>query len=204
MNRDFLEMIKTRRSTRSFKPDSIPEDLLDAVLEAGTYAPTGMNRQSPVIIAVSDKKYREKLSKLNAAIMGVDKDPYYGAPTVVLVLADPSANTFVEDGSCVLENMMLAAHACDLGSVWVHREREIFDSEEGKKLLREWNLPETLRGVGSIALGYSAAESTAQGRIYSKNLNNKKELPCAVPFCYKSAQYCSGGYYLPARFAQFY
>lgn len=74
MNRDFLEMIKTRRSTRSFKPDSVPEDLLDAVLEAGTYAPTGMNRQSPVIIAVSDKKYREKLSKLNAAIMGVDKD----------------------------------------------------------------------------------------------------------------------------------
>ena len=158
MNRDFLEMIKTRRSTRSFKPDSVPEDLLDAVLEAGTYAPTGMNRQSPVIIAVSDKKYREKLSKLNAAIMGVDKDPYYGAPTVVLVLADPSANTFVEDGSCVLENLMLAAHACDLGSVWVHREREIFDSEEGKKLLREWNLPETLRGVGSIALGYPAAD----------------------------------------------
>lgn len=94
--------------------------------------------------------------------MGVDKDPYYGAPTVVLVLADPSANTFVEDGSCVLENLMLAAHACGLSSVWVHREREIFDSEEGKKLLREWNLPETLRGVGSIALGYPAAEPTAR------------------------------------------
>ena len=161
MNRDFLEMIKTRRSTRSFKPDSIPEDLLDAVLEAGTYAPTGMNRQSPVIIAVSDKKYREKLSKLNAAIMGVDKDPYYGAPTVVLVLADPSANTFVEDGSCVLENLMLAAHACGLSSVWVHREREIFDSEEGKKTF--WHTAShVLRGVGSIALGYSAAEPTAR------------------------------------------
>ena len=156
MNRDFLEMIKTRRSTRSFKPDSIPEDLLDAVLEAGTYAPTGMNRQSPVIIAVSDKKYREKLSKLNAAIMGVDKDPYYGAPTVVLVLADPSANTFVEDGSCVLENLMLAAHAEGLGTVWVNREREIFDSPDGKALLRDWGLPEALRGVGAIALGYAA------------------------------------------------
>lgn len=77
MNRDFLELIKTRRSTRRFKPDPVPENLLDAVLEAGTYAPTGMNRQSPVIIAVSDKKYREKLSKLNAAVMGVDSDPYY-------------------------------------------------------------------------------------------------------------------------------
>ena len=187
MNRDFLEMIKTRRSTRSFKPDSVPEDLLDAVLEAGTYAPTGMNRQSPVIIAVSDKKYREKLSKLNAAIMGVDKDPYYGAPTVVLVLADPSANTFVEDGSCVLENLMLAAHACDLGSVWVHREREIFDSEEGKKLLREWNLPETLRGVGSRRRTNCA--SPAQGRIYSKDLNNTKR-NCRAQFLQSVEKVC--------------
>lgn len=158
MNRDFLELIKTRRSTRSFKPDPVPENLLDAVLEAGTYAPTGMNRQSPVIIAVSDKKYREKLSKLNAAVMGVDSDPYYGAPTVVLVLADPKASTFVEDGSCVLENMMLASHACGLGSVWIHREREIFDSEDGKAILREWGLPKALRGVGSVALGYPAAD----------------------------------------------
>lgn len=84
--------------------------------------------------------------------------PYYGAPTVVLVLADPKASTFVEDGSCVLENMMLASHACGLGSVWIHREREIFDSEDGKALLREWGLPEALRGVGSIALGYPAAD----------------------------------------------
>ena len=194
MNRDFLEMIKTRRSTRSFKPDSIPEDLLDAVLEAGTYAPTGMNRQSPVIIVVSDKKYREKLSKLNAAIMGVDKDPYYGAPTVVLVLADPSANTFVEDGSCVLENLMLAAHACDLGSVWVHREREIFDSEEGKKLLREWNLPETLRSrLDSPRLfrRRTHCASPAQGRIYSKDLNNTKGTAHGSSFlCYKIFKAC--------------
>lgn len=162
MNRDFLEMIKTRRSTRSFKPDSIPEDLLDAVLEAGTYAPTGMNRQSPVIIAVSDKKVPRKALETQRRDNGRRQRPILRRATVVLVLADPSANTFVEDGSCVLENLMLAAHACDLGSVWVHREREIFDSEEGKKLLREWNLPETLRGVGSIALGYSAAEPTAR------------------------------------------
>ena len=86
-------------------------------------------------------------------------DPYYGAPVVILVLADGSASTFVEDGSCVLENMMLAAHALGLGTVWVHREREIFDSESGKALLREWKLPETLRGVGAIALGYPAKEA---------------------------------------------
>ena len=84
---------------------------------------------------------------------------YYGAHVVNLVLADGSASTYVEDGSCVLENMMLAAHALGLGTVWVHREREIFDSESGKALLREWKLPETLRGVGAIALGYPAQES---------------------------------------------
>ena len=156
MNRDFLELIKTRRSTRRFKPDPVPENLLDAVLGAGTYAPTGMNRQSPVIIAVSDKKYREKLSKLNAAVMGVDSDPYYGAPVIVVVLGDGERANYLADGSCVLENLMLAAHAEGLGTVWVNREREIFDSLDGKALLRDWGLPETLRGVGAIALGYAA------------------------------------------------
>ena len=98
----------------------------------------------------TDPKYRKEIAKLNAEVMGSNTDPYYGAPVVILVLADGSASTFVEDGSCVLENMMLAAHALGLGTVWVHREREIFDSESGKALLREWKLPETLRGVGAL------------------------------------------------------
>ena len=165
MNRDFLEMIKTRRSTRSFKPDSIPEDLLDAVLEAGTYAPTGMNRQSPVIIVVSDKKYREKLSKLNAAIMGVDKDPYYGAPTVVLVLADPSANTFVEDGSCVQKITARVESARNPA-------RSRLDS------------PRLFRRRTHCA-------SPAQGRIYSKDLNNTKGTAHGSSFlCYKIFKAC--------------
>lgn len=104
-------------------------------------------------------KYRQEIAKLNAEVMGSNTDPYYGAPVVILVLADGSASTFVEDGSCVLENMMLAAHALGMGTVWVHREREIFDSESGKALLREWKLPETLRGVGAIALGYPAQKA---------------------------------------------
>ncbi len=156
--KDFYEIVKTRRSVRGYKSDDVPADKLTRILEAGTYAPTGRGKQSPQIIAIKDKRTRDKISALNAAIMGTDSDPYYGAPVIVLVLADGNANTFVEDGSCVLENLMLAAEAEGLGSVWVHREREIFDSEEGKALLREWGLPETLRGVGSIALGYSAAE----------------------------------------------
>ena len=157
MNQDLLTLIKTRRSVRAYRPEPVPEELLDAVLEAGTYAPTAMGRQSPVIVAVTSPEYRARLSRLNAAVMGADSDPYYGAPVIVVVLADRDAKTFIEDGSCVLENLMLAAHALDLGSVWVNREREIFDSDEGKALLREWNLPDTLRGVGAIALGYPAA-----------------------------------------------
>jgi nitroreductase len=159
MENNFLSLIKTRRSVRAYKAEPVPPEALDAVLEAGTYAPTGGGRQSPTIIAITDPKYRQEIARLNAEVMGNNTDPYYGAPAVVLVLADGGASTFVEDGSCVLENMMLAAHALGLGTVWVHREREIFDSESGKALLREWKLPETLRGVGAIALGYPAQEA---------------------------------------------
>lgn len=154
MTNEVLDNIKARRSVRAYKSDAVDKEKLDAILEAGTYAPTGGGHQSPTIIAITSKKYRKEIAELNAEIMGSNTDPYYGAPVIILVLADAGANTFIEDGSCVLENMMLAATSLGLGSVWVHREREIFDSEKGKKLLNEWNLPETLRGVGSIALGY--------------------------------------------------
>lgn len=157
MTNEVLEIIKKRRSVRSYKQEAVPEELLDAILEAGTFAPTGMNRQSPVIISVTSEKYRKELSRLNAEVLGKETDPYYGAPAIVLVLANPEIGTFVEDASCVLENMMLAAASLGLGSVWVNRERQIFDSERGKEFLREWGLPERLRGVGSIALGYAAA-----------------------------------------------
>lgn len=136
MKTEFLDMLLTRRSVRAYKPDPVPEALLEEVLRAGTYAPTGGGRQSPVLVAVTDKAARDEISRLNAAVMGKDTDPYYGAPVLVLALADPASSTWVEDASCTLENMMLAAHALGLGSVWVHREREIFDSEAGKALLR--------------------------------------------------------------------
>lgn len=157
MTNEVLETIKKRRSVRAYKPDAVPQELLDAVLEAGTYAPTGRGQQSPVIIAVSAAEYRKKIAELNAAVMGKDGDPYYGAPTVILVLTDKDSATGVEDASCVLENMMLAAASLGLGTVWVHREREIFESEAGKKLLAEWDVKGNLRGVGSIAIGYAAA-----------------------------------------------
>ena len=165
MANDLIDLIKTRRSVRLYTEEPVPEELLEQVLEAGTFAPTGGGHQSPVIVAVTDPGARERLRRLNAAVMGRDTDPYYGAPVIVVVLADGGRGTFVEDGSCVLENLMLAAHALGLSSCWIHREREIFDSEEGKALLRDWGLPETLRGVGAIALGYAdGTEPTAAPR----------------------------------------
>ena len=110
MEKNFLSLIKTRRSVRAYKPQPVPSEALDAVLEAGTYAPTGGGRQSPTIIAITDPKYRQEIARLNAEVMGNNTDPYYGAPVVILVLADGSANTFVEDGSCVLENKIGRAH----------------------------------------------------------------------------------------------
>ena len=106
MENNFLSLIKTRRSVRAYKSEPVPSEALDAVLEAGTYAPTGGGHQSPTIIAITDPKYRKEIAKLNSEVMGSNTDPYYGAPVVILVLADGSASTFVEDGSCVLENMM--------------------------------------------------------------------------------------------------
>ena len=140
MKQELLKIMKERRSVRSYKKDlMIPEDVLQEILETATYAPTGGGRQSPVIIAVTDKTMRDHIAHLNAKIMGDENaDPFYGAPAIALVLADGSKSTWVEDGTNVLCYLMLAAKACDVSSVWVHREKEIFDSEEGKKLLKQW------------------------------------------------------------------
>ena len=158
MENDFLKVIETRRSCRKYKPEQITDEELKAVLEAGTYAPTSRGMQSPYIVAVQKKEVLARLAKMNAEIMGVTSNPYYDAPTYVLVFAPSLANNPVQDGSCVLENMMLAAHALGLGSCWIHRARETFDSEAGKALLKQWGIPETYRGVGFCILGYAAGE----------------------------------------------
>ena len=117
------ELLKTRRSVRKYRPEQVPDALLDAVLEAGLYAPSAMNNQKPVMVAVRDKATRDQLSRMNAAVMGTDRDPFYGAPCVIVVLADPGYPTWVEDGSLVLGNLLNAAHAEHLGSCWINRAR---------------------------------------------------------------------------------
>lgn len=160
MKNEALEVLKTRRAIRKFKPEQISEAELLAVLEAGTYAPTGRNTQSPWIIAVQDPAQREAVSKLNAKIMGADKDPYYGAPTIILVVAPDDAFGVI-NASAVLTNMVNAAYAAGLGSCWIHRPKEMFQTEEGKAMLADWGIPEGMAGVGSIALGYADTELPA-------------------------------------------
>ena len=159
-----LENLKNRRSIRKYKPDQIEETQLDAILEAGLYAASGMNTQNTVMVAVRDKETRDQLSRMNAEVMGSTADPFYGAPCVVVVLVEPERYTAVEDGSLVLGNLMQAAYDIGVGSCWIHRARQMFESEEGKALLRKWGLREDLIGVGNCILGYPDEEPAAKPR----------------------------------------
>ncbi|OUN36156.1 nitroreductase [Lachnoclostridium sp. An76] len=152
-----LKDLKERRSIRAYKPEQIKEEELQKILEAGTYAPTGMGMQSPKIIVVQDKETRDYLSKLNARVMDDEEsDPFYGAPTVLVVLASKERPTCVEDGALVMGNLMNAAYAVGVGSCWIHRAREVFGSEEGKALLKKWGVEGDYIGVGHCILGYPA------------------------------------------------
>lgn len=155
MTNAILEALEKRRSVRKYKPDQVDEAALEAILRAGTYAATGMNKQSPVIVAVQDKDTIETLRKMNAGVMGDEsRDPFYGAPTVVIVLADSSVRTYVEDGSLVIGNMMNAAYSVGVDSCWIHRAKEEFASEAGKALLSKWGIKGDYVGVGHLILGY--------------------------------------------------
>lgn len=158
MNNSFLELIKTRRSCRHYKAEQVTDQELNAVLEAGTYAPTGHGTQDPIIVAVQNEALKARLAKLNAEIMGVDSNPYYDAPTYLLVFASKDNANAVKDGSCVLENMMLAAHAIGLATCWINREYEMFLTEEGKQIMKELGIGDDRIGIGALALGYPSRE----------------------------------------------
>ena len=152
---DVLETIKSRRSIRKYKSDMVPQDKLEKIIEAGTYAATGMGKQSPIIVAVTNKELRDKLSAMNAKIMGTNTDPFYGAPVVLIVLADKSRPTYLYDGSLVMGNLMLEAEAQGVGSCWIHRAKEEFESEEGKEILKSLGIEGDYEGIGHCVLGYA-------------------------------------------------
>lgn len=155
-----FDNMKTRRSIRKYKPDLVPENLIDKIMEAGSYAATGKNWQSPIIIAVSNPLLRNKISDMNRRIGGWEEgfDPFYGAPVILIVLADKSRPTYIYDGSLVMGNMMLEAHELGLGSCWIHRAKEEFESDEGKEILHSLGIEGDYEGIGHLALGYIEGE----------------------------------------------
>ena len=151
-----LDEMKTRRSIRKFKPDMVPADVLDQIIEAGTFAANGRGLQSPIIIAVTNKEMRDKIMEMNRKIGGWEEgfDPFYGAPVILIVLADASCPTAVYDGSLTMGNLMLAAHDLGIGSCWIHRAKEEFESDWGRELLKSLGIEDEYEGIGHCALGY--------------------------------------------------
>lgn len=153
-----LKVMETRRSCRNFDPEkAVSEADIQAIVKAGTYAATGMGKQSPIILAVTNKELRDKISEENAKIMGASIDPFYGAPVILIVLADKNVPTHVYDGSLVMGNLMNAAESLGLGSIWIHRAKEEFESDFGKKILADLGIEGEYEGIGHCAIGYAAA-----------------------------------------------
>ena len=157
---EIIDAIKARRSTKSFKSDPVSKEIVDRVIEAGLYAASAQGKQMPIIVAVTNKKLRDRLSEMNRKVGGWDEgfDPFYGAPVVLVVLADKNWANRVYDGSLVIGNMMLAAHSLKIGSCWIHRAKEEFESDEGKAILKELGIAGDFEGIGHCVLGVSAAE----------------------------------------------
>ena len=166
-----MDVIRSRSSVKKYISKEIPSELIDRVIEAGLCAASGRNLQAPIIVAVTNKEIRDKISAANAAVMGATGDPFYNAPAVLVVLADKSAHTYVYDGSLALGNMMLAAHEAGLGSCWIHRAKEVFEQSEWKEWLRSIGVTADVEGIGNLVLGYPDGERPAPkerkpGRVF--------------------------------------
>lgn len=157
---EVLDKMKSRRSIRKYKPDMVPQDVLNQIIEAGLYAASGMGYQNTIIIQVTNKKLRDEISELNREIAGMKEgtDTFYGAPAMLIVLAKKDWRTGVYDGSLVMGNLMLAAHELGLGSCWIHRAKEEFETDWGKELLKSLGIEEEYEGIGHCALGYIDGE----------------------------------------------
>ena len=168
---DAIENILTRVSVKKYKPDAVPREMIEKIIEAGLQAPSGLNKQSPIILAVTNKAIRDELSYINAGKDPFKRaDPFYGAPVVLVVLADKSVPTYVYDGSLVMENMLLAAHALGLGACWIHRAKETFDLPEGKEILKSLGIEGEYEGIGNCIVGYPDAtfpqKPRKENRVY--------------------------------------
>lgn len=170
-----IDVLKARRSCRSFSSESVPQELIDQIIDAGLYAPSGMGRQAVKILAITDKKVREQLAVDNAKVGGfpAGTDPFYGAPVILVVLAEKECPTGIYDGPLVMQNLMLAAHSLGLGSIWIHRAKEEFEMDAYKELLKEVGIDCPVEGIGHCAIGYVKGEIPApaarkENRVFYK------------------------------------
>lgn len=160
-----LEAIKSRRSIRKFKPDAVSKELIDQIIEAGLYAPSGMGKQPVIFVTITNKEIIGKLSAVNAEIMGTDTDPFYGAPVAIVVLANTERPTHVQDGSLAMENLMLSAHSLGLGSFWINRAKETFERDEWKQFLKDQSIEGSYEGIAICVVGYADVAPTAAARL---------------------------------------
>ena len=151
---EMMQAILDRRSCKKYKPTMVPKEDIEEIIEAGLFAANGMGKQGAIIVAITNREVRDALSKMNAQIMHASIDPFYGAPVVLVVLRDKSVATSIYDGSLVIGNMMLAASSKGIGSCWIHRAKEEFESDEGKALLKQIGIQGDYEGVGHCILGY--------------------------------------------------
>lgn len=150
--------LRMRRSIRSYTKETPSRELIAKVVEAGLYAPSGQGKQPTLMVVVTDEQTREQLSRLNASFLGTTADPFYGAPAIIIVFADRETPTYLYDGALVMGNMLNAAHAEGLGSCWIHRAKEMFESDEGKALMKKWNIADRYEGIGICIVGFPADE----------------------------------------------
>ena len=169
-----INTIISRRSIKGYTDQMVSDHLLNEITTAATYSASGMNKQAAMMVVVKDKTLRDKLSALNASILGITSDPFYNAPVVIVVLADSNVRTYIEDGSLVMGNLMNAAHSVGVSSCWIHRAKEMFETEEGKEILKEWGLPESYKGIGNCILGYPVDKTDVLPKPRKENYVNYK------------------------------
>ena len=155
MNETISNLV-SRRSVKKYTDKQIKKEDLEEILKAGEFAPCGMGKQSPIMVVIQNRELINKIGKINAKIMGANMDPFYGAPTLIIVFEDKTINTYIEDGSLVMGNLMNAARALGVSSCWIHRAKEEFESPEGKALLKELGIEGDYEGIGHCILGYAA------------------------------------------------
>jgi len=156
---EVVRVLKERRSIRKYQEKQITEGELNTILECGVHAPSGKNKQSSLIVVIQNRELISKIAKINGSFVNkVGLNPFYDAPTLIIVFGDKNISTYKEDGSAIITNMINAAYSIGVSSCWIHRAKETFETDEGKKMMEEWGISSDYEGIGNCVLGYADCE----------------------------------------------